>query len=537
MNIVLFTFIIEYNIIMFGYYKINEKLAKKLNIFNYIKSFSMPDFPNLNIFSKTFFNDLFLKMYKNDNIYTLLYGDIDGLRKLNDNIGFDKANIAIENLLKTVLNYLPENVIASRVGGDEFCFIIPDLSADETRKLTKQIHESLESDEAVKGLSITFGACDSSEFDNINDMYTFVENKVNLKKHSHLQFNKPVKDIDDYNKKLDELIDCTIKTYIKNFRFSSNRYFKPKDLKILSFPIINTITNLLHNNYLNNDSINDDIDTHLNLDNWNSKLDYSVTTKIYDLIMNDNMNDNDLDSISIRDLKNFRNHLATDSITGASNNVYRDHYLLPRFEEDEIPFKVILIESLGIKMLNSISSHTDTDLKIKSTFNCLMNELKAIIPKNSNIRLFPIHSGGGTFEIIVQNDTTDIITPDVIDSVINSVNLDNTNIKLFGMVEACPDASDYDNIHSELSKICEDKKDKIKDVHNYFISPDALKLLDVSLSSVVNFFEVQAKDLGIYNEHSKKEFSQKIINSLIDNFHDLNLSNNLYEENEFDYSR
>ena len=123
----------------------NSKLATKLNLINYIKSFSMPDFPDLKILSKSFFYDLFLKLYKNDNTYTLLYGDIDGLRKLNDSIGFDKADLAIEKLLETVLSYLPENVISSRVGGDEFCFIIPDLSADKTRKLTKQIHESLES--------------------------------------------------------------------------------------------------------------------------------------------------------------------------------------------------------------------------------------------------------------------------------------------------------------------------------------------------------------------------------------------------------
>ena len=513
----------------------NAKLATKLNLLNYIKSFSMPDFPDLKILSKTFFNDLFLKLYKNDNQYTLLYGDIDGLKKLNDDIGFDKADLAIEKLLKTILNYLPQNVISSRVGGDEFCFIVPDLSADETRKLTKQIHQSLVSNKSVKGLDITFGACDSTEFDNINDMYTFVENKVNLKKHSHLKFNKPVRSVDDYNKKLDELIDSTIKTYIKNFRFSSNRYFEPEDLKILSYPIINSITNLLYNDKVIDD--NDTTNIQENSSNTSFTIDYSVTEKIYNLIMSSNINYEDLDSISIKDLRNIRNNLSTDSVTGAHNNVYRDHYLLPRFEEDEIPFKLILTESLGIKILNSISSHTDTDFKIKSTFDCLINELSAIIPEGSNIKLFPIHSGGGNFEIIVQNDDSNIITPDTINIVLNNVNLDESNIKLFGMVRDCPDASDHDNIYSELNEICEDKKNKIKDAHNYFIMPDALKLLDVSLSSVVDFFKVQSKHLGIYNEHAKKDFSQKIVNSLIDNFHELNLSNNLYEKNESDYSR
>lgn len=514
----------------------NTKLSMKINLLNYIKSFSMPDYPELKILSKTFFNDLFLKLYKNDDQYSLLYGDIDGLRKLNDSIGFDKADLAIEELLKTVLNHLPDNVISARMGGDEFCFIIPDLSTSETRKITKQIHRSLASNESVKGLDITFGACDSTKFDNINDMYNYVENKVNTKKHSHLKLNEDVKNIEDYNKKLDEFIDSTIKEYIKNFRFSSKRHFKPNDLKTLSYPIINTITNLLNNSNVNKSDI-DTVDRESYLNNNKLQIDSDVATKIYNLIMSNNINYEELDSLSIDDLKSVRNDLVTDSITGARSNVYRDHYLLPRFEEDEVPFKIILMESLGIKILNSISSHANTDLKMKSTFDSLINEFNNVIPRGSNIKLFPIHSGGGTFEIIVQNDNSNVITPDVVDNILNKVNLDENNIQLFGTVEDCIDVSDYNDIYTDLNKICEEKKNKIKDNNNYFISPDALKLIDTSLSSVVNFFKVQSKKLGIYNEHSKKEFSKKIVTSLLDNFHELNLSNGVYEKNDSDYNR
>lgn len=514
----------------------NTKISMKINLINYIKSFSMPDYPELKILSKTFFNDLFLNLYKNDNQYSLLYGDIDGLRKLNDSIGFDKADLAIEELLKTVLNYLPENVISARMGGDEFCFIIPGFSTNEIRKITKQIHKSLASNESVKGLDITFGACDSSKFDNINDMYNFVENKVNMKKHSHLKLNEDVKDIEDYNKKLDKFIDSAIKEYLKNFRFPSKRYFNPNDLKTLSYPIINTITNLLNDTNVNEVDINTaNKESYLNYNKL--QIDSNVTTKIYNLIMSNTINYEELDSISINDLKSIRNDLATDFITGAHNNVYRDHYLLPRFEEDDVPFKIILMESLGIKILNSISSHANTDLKLKSTFKFLINEFNNVIPADNNIKLFPIHSGGGTFEILVQNDNSNVITPDVVDNILNKVNLDKNNVQLFGTIEDCLDVSDYNDIYTNMNKVCEEKKNKIKNNRNYFISPDALKLIDTSLSSVVNFFKVQSKKLGIYNEHSKKEFSEKIVTSLIDNFHELNLYNDVYEKDTSDYSR
>lgn len=510
----------------------NAKLATKLNLLNYIRNFSMPDYPDLGILSNTFFYDLFLGSCKNVDNYALLYGDIDGLRKLNDEIGFNNADLAIEELLKTILNYLPENVTSARLGGDEFCFILPDLSTKDTRKLTKQIHEALSSNKKVHGLDITFGACDSSEFDNIHDMYAYVENKVNLKKHSLLDINENVKDIDEYNKKLDTFINSTISTYIRNFRFSSKRVFNQDDLKTLSYPVINTVSNLLDtdNITLNNTDekfIHDDDD----------KIDPDVASKVYNLITNKEIDYDELDSISVPDLNNIRDILSTDSITGAHNNVYRDHYIIPRFAEENTSFKVILAQSLGIKILNSISSHSSTDLKIKSTFENLITNLKELIPEESNIRIFPIHSGGGTFEILVKNDFNNILTPENINEILNKVNSNPNNIALFGTIKDCPSTLDYDHIYSDLNRICEAKKSEIKDNKDYFLSPDALKLLDVSLSSAVNYFKVQASHLGIYNENSKIEFSKKIINSLIDNFNQLNLEAPAKGDDSSEYDR
>ena len=62
---------------MFGVNKMNTKLATKLNLLNYIKSFSMPDYPDLGILSNTFlivnslidnFNQLNIDNEKNGKI-------------------------------------------------------------------------------------------------------------------------------------------------------------------------------------------------------------------------------------------------------------------------------------------------------------------------------------------------------------------------------------------------------------------------------------------------------------------------------------
>ena len=323
------------------------------------------------------------------------------------------------------------------------------------RKITKKIHEALAKNEKVKGLDITFGACDSSNFNNIHDMYTYVENKVNMKKHGLLNINENVENVNEFNQKLDKFIDSTINTYIKNFRFSQNRIFNNDDLKTLSYPVINAVSNLLDTD---NIVIKNDCDDFIH----ENKIDSDIASKIYDLVSKPNINFEELDSLSIKDLKNIKDILSTDSVTGAHNNVYRDHYILPNLEEEGDPFKVILAESLGIKILNSVSSHSSTDLKIKSTFENLIKNLNEIIPEGCNIRTFPIHSGGGTFEIIVKNDYKDILNADKINQIFNKMNLNPDNIRLFGSVKNCQNPLDYDRIYSDLNCICEMEKSKIK---------------------------------------------------------------------------
>ena len=508
----------------------NTKMATKINLLNYIKSFSMPDFPNLKIFSKTFFSDIFLHYNMRHDKYSLLYGDIDGLRKLNDTIGFDNADIAMENLLKTVISYLPDNTISFRTGGDEFCFVIPRLNTEETRKITKQIHSSLKKDEKVNGLDITFGSCDSSKFSSLEALYKYAENKVNLKKNLGLKLNENIHNIDDYKIKLDAFIDSTVKNYINHFRFSSNRVFTREDLEALSYPLLDRISNLMNSKNINNFHNSNYIESSgLNLDD-------ETTRKIYKLIIDSNIDYESLDSLSVKDLKSVRDDLSTDSITNAHNNVYRDHYLLPNFEEEETPYKLILVQSIGIKILNSIESHTGTDKKIKKTFDAMMKQFKQNIPENSTIKFYPIHSGGGTFELLVLDDNLDIINKTLVDDILNRVNSNEETIKLIGTVDNNDSSIDYTKLHSDMDKACDLKKDVLKGSSDYFITDNALKLMDVSLSSVVEFFKTQSKKFGIYNETEKENFYRKFVNSLIDNFYALNISNKKQEKTD-DYTK
>lgn len=509
----------------------DTNLRIKRNLLNSIKDYSMPDFPDLKIFSKTFFKDIFMNSYQYDNIYTLLYGDIDGLRNLNKSIGFENANKAIEELLKTILYHLPDDSISSRVGGDEFCFVIPNLSASETRKLTKQIHDSLSNKKSVQGLDITFGAFDSLQFKTIQEMYKAAENKVEQKKHSHSELDKPAISIEDYNQKLNLFIDNTIKSYLNNFRFSSDRRFSREDIKILSHPVLETVSTLLSEG--KNQFSKNEIISEKKSDLTCSK---ETSSKLCSLILKNSVDYDILDSMSTKDLNSIRNFLSTDSAIGIYNNSFKNNYLLPLLDEKNIPFQLMLFESLGIKISNSILSHSQTDIKIKNTFDSLYNELLNVIPKNSDIKILPIHSGGGTFEIfVIDNDnSSSSITNDEIQKVLRNVNSNLENFQLFGSIKKCPNISEYNEVHEELYNICEKGKNEIKNIADYFIDTNSLKLLEVSLVSAVKFFKTQSASLGIYNENQKIYFTKKIIDSLINNYYELNISNKqLYNKKDW----
>ena len=166
----------------------------------------------------------------------------------------------------------------------------------------------------------------------------------------------------------------------------------------------------------------------------------------------------------------------------------------------------------------------------------MMKQFKQNIPENSTIKFYPIHSGGGTFELLVLDDNLDIINKTLVDDILNRVNSNEETIKLIGTVGNNDSSIDYTKLHSDMDKACDLKKDVLKGSSDYFITDNALKLMDVSLSSVVEFFKTQSKKFGIYNETEKENFYRKFVNSLIDNFYALNISNKKQEKTD-DYTK
>lgn len=64
--------------------------------------------------------------------FAVIFMDLDNFKTINDSSGHNVGDLVLQNISQTLLNVVRENDIVSRIGGDEFVLVLPDLP-DETR--------------------------------------------------------------------------------------------------------------------------------------------------------------------------------------------------------------------------------------------------------------------------------------------------------------------------------------------------------------------------------------------------------------------
>jgi diguanylate cyclase (GGDEF)-like protein/PAS domain S-box-containing protein len=98
------------------------------------------------------FGDNLLKQFKRQNkVFIMLYIDLDGLKRINDQLGHqegDKAIVDCANILRG--NYRESDIIA-RIGGDEFVVLPVGISGDSTEAIISRLQREVKSYNSKKG--------------------------------------------------------------------------------------------------------------------------------------------------------------------------------------------------------------------------------------------------------------------------------------------------------------------------------------------------------------------------------------------------
>ncbi len=88
----------------------------------------------------------------------LYYMDIDRFKKVNDDLGHDVGDALLQFISEKVKNLLRDSEIVYRVGGDEFCILVPEFSSKEQLKvLAERVIDCISNINHFGGMEINIG--------------------------------------------------------------------------------------------------------------------------------------------------------------------------------------------------------------------------------------------------------------------------------------------------------------------------------------------------------------------------------------------
>lgn len=95
------------------------------------------------LYNRNKYNDMLNNVYPKLDRVGVIFWDVNGLKKINDNMGHEYGGFAISAIAGSVLENLAENTRAYRVGGDEFVVIMEKAEEADLREMIRRTNDSI----------------------------------------------------------------------------------------------------------------------------------------------------------------------------------------------------------------------------------------------------------------------------------------------------------------------------------------------------------------------------------------------------------
>ncbi len=160
--------------------------TKKWERFNKIESQSFRD-ELTGLYNRRFYKEELERMDAKKNLpLSLIMGDVNGLKLMNDSFGHDSGDELLRKSADAISKGCRTDDIAARLGGDEFVILLPKTNADEAALVVEHIKSNYKLKKVNGlGISISFGiATKEDESQEMNDLFIIAEkNMYNQKVH------------------------------------------------------------------------------------------------------------------------------------------------------------------------------------------------------------------------------------------------------------------------------------------------------------------------------------------------------------------
>jgi len=111
---------------------------------------------------------------------SIILGDVNGLKLVNDAFGHKKGNQFLQDISQLIEKNVRSEDIVARLGGDEFGILLPNTSKDSANKIVKRINSDCKkrSDNPIK-LSVAFGTASKNKVEeDIDDIFNLAEDRM-----------------------------------------------------------------------------------------------------------------------------------------------------------------------------------------------------------------------------------------------------------------------------------------------------------------------------------------------------------------------
>ena len=133
------------------------------------------------LYNRRFYEEQLLRLDTKRNLpLTVIMGDVNGLKLVNDSFGHAMGDVLLQKVAKVLQKGCRYDDIIARYGGDEFVIILPKTNSEEAEKIIKRINDLAAQKKAGSmAISISFGyATKNNELEDIQAILKNSEDRM-----------------------------------------------------------------------------------------------------------------------------------------------------------------------------------------------------------------------------------------------------------------------------------------------------------------------------------------------------------------------